>query len=81
MSDFTGTVNEYGGKYFFDNDDGTQKQRLTRAKLGGDFEKEEIDLEPYANQSIKVNGQWEHDWILEAEIVGESGSNSGDEEE
>jgi hypothetical protein len=76
MSDFTGTVNQYGGKYFFDNDDGTAKQRLTKADLGGDYQGQEIDLEPYDGQNISVNGQWEHDWILKAEIVEENESKS-----
>ncbi len=73
MADFTGVVVRSGDNYRFDNDDGTQGQRLTTASLEeGHFEDHEINLAPYADEFLEVNGQWEHDWILETEIVSHS---------
>lgn len=67
MARFTGTV--ANGR--FDNDDGTPQQRLTTAALADGrpaWENHEIDLSTYEGQQIGVEGEWEHDWILEATI-------------
>lgn len=69
LSEFTGRVVQTPAGYRFDNDDGTKGQRLTKAKLGESPQSKEIDLKPYADESLKVRGQWEHDWIMEAEIL------------
>ncbi len=75
MNSFTGWVNEYDGHFYFDNDDGTDRQRLTRADWDGDYSGETIDLAPFAGQFISVNGQWEHEWIICAEILNEKSGN------
>jgi hypothetical protein len=69
LSEFTGRVVQTAAGYRFDNDDGTKGQRLTKAKLGESPQSKEIDLKPYADESLKVRGQWEHDWIMEAEVL------------
>jgi hypothetical protein len=71
MADFTGgvTFDERKKRYVFDNDDGTTGQRLTRAKLGGDYAKDEIDLKEYDGQQIRVSGDEQHDWIIEAKVL------------
>ena len=68
---FTGTVaySEQKVRYIFNNDDGTTEQRVTRASLGGNYERDEIDLAKYNNQHVSVNGEWEHEWILDATVV------------
>jgi hypothetical protein len=69
LGEFTGRVVQTPAGYRFDNDDGTKGQRLTKAKLGESPQSKEIDLKPYADESLKVRGQWEHEWIMEAEIL------------
>lgn len=72
---FTGEVVKRPQGARFNNDDGTEGQRLTRATLGEKFPDKEIDLSSYVGRRIKVRGQWEHDWIIGADVLqGHSGS-------
>jgi hypothetical protein len=69
MGEFTGVVvTNNRGEWRFHNEDGTI-QRLTRAKLGEDPAAKEIDLAQYANEQLKVRGSWQHEWLIEAEIL------------
>ncbi len=77
MSRFIGWMSEYENRFYFDNDDGTDKQMLTRADWDGDYRSEIIDLAPFAGQFISVDGQWEHEWIIRAAILNEKSGNDG----
>ena len=75
MAEFTGTV-RYKDQFSecrFDNDDGTDDQRLTRSSVGKPPDPNKIDLSPFRDQSVKVSGDWQHDWIYEARIAKRDG--------
>jgi hypothetical protein len=67
---FTGKiVHTPQGYRFKPSNEPENLQRVTRAKRGEDFAAKEIDLKSYFGETIAVRGEWEHDWIVGAEIV------------
>jgi hypothetical protein len=74
MTTFTGVVENYSkdnskNDWRFSNDDGTRGQLLTTSPVGRDKEAGRIELAPYANQTLGVEGDGQHEWICEAKIL------------
>lgn len=64
----TGSVVNEGENYYFDNDDGTTRQRLSTGGLGGSRPHTDpintIHLAAFHDFRLEVEGDWEHDVII-----------------
>jgi hypothetical protein len=70
VATFTGTVTKGPNGYCFKPDNEPENcQSLTKASLGEDKVAKQIKLDAYAGEVLEVRGQWEHEWVLCAEIM------------
>ena len=75
MASYTGQViQDQNGNWRFANDEdgGNNLQRLSKASIRETMQArltKEIDLSQYKNEYLEVDGDWEHEWLLEANIT------------
>lgn len=70
MATQRGTVIVKNGKYYFKNDDGDVVQTLATRSVGQQNDpKNQINLEPFRDSRMEVEGQWERDYIVDVTSI------------
>jgi hypothetical protein len=65
MSIQLGSVVSENGQFVFKNDEDGVVQRLSTAALGSHLDpRNEIRLEPFRDDRLQVEGEWQHDWLV-----------------